>query len=130
MKRSDTPKPLPKHRRDMKRSDTLKTLNPELTFGTGSYYKTVPKVPRPADARAPHVEAPLIPVRQEPVPKGEAFVPGLLYRLLNRSKRPYRTDIDVRFSTSAPPYTPPPYISAQPHVSHRSMTPVTCRRNL
>src|ERR1043165_9859800 len=80
MKRSDTPKPLPKHRRDMKRSDTpkphLKTLNHELTFGTGSYYKPVPKVPRPANAWAPHVEAPLIPVRKEPVPKGG----GLLYR--------------------------------------------------
>src|SRR3954467_15866342 len=45
-------------------------------FNTSSYYKPVPKVPRPANAWAPHVEAPLLPVRKEPVPKGG----GLLYR--------------------------------------------------
>src|SRR3954463_5261485 len=102
MKRSDTPKPLPKHRRDMKRSDTpkplLKTLNPELTFGTGSYYKPVPKLLWPAHSPGRPRGGPFNTGSQGTGTKGGAFVPGLLYRFLNRYKRPSQTGIHERFS--------------------------------
>jgi hypothetical protein len=46
------------------------------------------------------VEAPLIPVCKEPVPKGGAFVPNLLYWFDFRYKWASGTGIDVHFSTS------------------------------